>query len=251
MNNTTRLGNQDIVNIAKQRFEKQQRSKLPSIVVNLPSAGLIYPKTHPLASGQIEMRYMTAYDEDILTNLSYIREGIVFDKLLESLVVSDIDVNEIADVDRESLILNARISSYGSDYPVSVTNSETGQIVQRVVDLKKLQSKQFNLVPDDNGEFEYKVDNYATLKFTYAIFKEQTSTITQFLTTYIREVNGDRSSQAISDFIRYEFLAKDSKEFRKYLIDNAPGIDYDYEFEGENGGTFVAPFQFGSDFFWF
>ena len=103
--NTTRLGNPDIINIAKQRFEKRQQSKLPSIIVNLPSGGVIYPKTHPLSSGQIEMRYMTAYDEDILTNTSYIREGVVFDKLLESLVISDVDIADIASLDKDALII--------------------------------------------------------------------------------------------------------------------------------------------------
>jgi hypothetical protein len=247
--NTTRLGNTDIVNIAKQRFEKQQRSKLPSIIVNLPSSGVIYPEKHPLASGQVEMRYMTAYDEDILTNISYLREGVVFEKLLESLVITDVDINEIADVDREALILNARISSYGAEYPVSVTNTDTGENIKTVVDLKKLQIKPFNLLPDSNGEFEYKTSN-ATIKFTYAVSQEKSNTISEFLASYIREVNSNRSKEAIAEFIRYEFLAKDSKEFRKYLIDNAPGIDYNYEFEDGKGGVFTAQFQFGSDFFW-
>ena len=79
---TTRLGNNDLVNIARQQYENTQKIKIPSVIVKLASGGKIYPKTHPLHSGQIEMRYMTAYDEDILTNTSYITEGVVFDKLL-------------------------------------------------------------------------------------------------------------------------------------------------------------------------
>lgn len=249
--NTTRLGNNDIVNIAKQRFDKQQQSKLPSIIVNLPSGGVIYPKTHPLASGQIEMRYMTAYDEDILTNMTYIREGVVFDKLLESLVMSDINVSDIAELDRDALIINARIVSYGSDYPVRVTNNETKKEYEFVVDLKKLQAKPFNLIPDENGEFEYTSNSGDIIKFSYNLPNNDFNTVSEFLLNYIKEVNGVRTAEHIKNFIRYSFLAGEAKEFRKYVTLNAPGVNYEYEFEGEDGSTFKTQFQVGADLFWF
>ncbi|WP_286982484.1 hypothetical protein, partial [Haliea sp.] len=61
--------------------------KFPSEVIDLPSKGLLYPKDNPLSSGQVEMKYMTAKEEDILTNQAYITKGIVIDKLLESLIL--------------------------------------------------------------------------------------------------------------------------------------------------------------------
>ena len=246
--NTTRLGNPDIINIAKQRFEKRQQSKLPSIIVNLPSGGVIYPKTHPLSSGQIEMRYMTAYDEDILTNTSYIREGVVFDKLLESLVISDVDIADIASLDKDALIINARIVAYGADYPV-VVKHESKQL-ERTIDLRKLQPKQFNLIADDNGEFEYNTDSGHKIKFTYAI-DVYTKTIVDLLKNIITEVNGNRNADSIDQFLRYEFLAGDSRKFREYYSSNAPGLDLRYEFEGEDGSTFTTTFQLGADLFWF
>jgi len=250
MSNTTRLGNTDIVNIAKQRFDKQQRSKLPSIIVNLPSGGVIYPEKHPLASGRVEMRYMTAYDEDILTNISYMREGVVFDKLLESLILDNIDITSIPEFDKDALIINARIVSYGSKYPVSVTNPATGKALQTEVDLLKMQPKPFNLIPDANGEFNYETDT-VKLKFTYNHVASDDATVSSFLKKYICEVNGNRDSEFIDEFIRYEFLAIDSRKFREYVIKNAPGLNYEYEFQGEDGGTFTAPFQVGTDLFWF
>ena len=69
--------------------------KMPTEVVELPSKGLLYPKSSPLSSGTIEMKYMTAKEEDILTNQSYIQKGTVLDKLLQSLIVSNIDYNEL------------------------------------------------------------------------------------------------------------------------------------------------------------
>ena len=65
--------------------------KFPTEVIDLPSRGLLYPKDSPLASGKLEMKYMTAKEEDILTNQNYIQKGIVIDKLLQSLIVSKVN----------------------------------------------------------------------------------------------------------------------------------------------------------------
>lgn len=252
MSNTTRLGNADLVNIAKQRFEKQQRSKLPSVIVNIPSGGKIYPNTHPLSAGTVEMRYMTAYDEDILTNISYIREGVLFDKLLESLVVSDIPVEDIASSDRDALIIAARVAAYGAEYPVEVKDPKTNKTFKRIVDLRNLKHKQFTLTPDELGEFEYVIPELnTTLNFTYNINLQDFQRVSDMLAVYITAVNGDRSKTRIEEFIRYEFLAGPAKKFRIFLLENAPGIDYTYEFEGETGGTFEATFPLGTDLFWF
>jgi hypothetical protein len=248
---TTRLGNQDLVNIAKQRFDKQQRSKLPSIIVDLPSGGVIYPKSHPLASGKVEMRYMTAYDEDILTNASYIREGVIFDKLIESLVVDDINVNDIASSDKDALIINARISSYGHEYPVIVTDPKTNKQINTEIDLRRIQPRPFNLFADENGEFEYRVNTDYVLKFTYSFNLSDFEKVSEMLSTYITQVNDSRNQQDIDDFIRYNFLAGPAKKFRQYISENAPGLNYQYEFEGEDGGTFTSGFPIGTDLFWF
>ena len=247
---TTRLDNDSIISLAKQRYETQQRSKLPSVIVPLASEGKIYPESHPLHSGQVEMRYMTAYDEDILTNASYIREGIMFDKLLESIIVSDINVDDIAPLDRDSLIIYARVVSYGADYPVNVTDPKTKNTLERIIDLRNIQNKPFTLQPDINGEFNYETNDGAKLKFSYR-YKTNVNTISELLARIIQEVNGSRKLEDIEHFIRYDFLAGDAKKFRKHVIDNAPGLDLRYEFEGEDGGTFIAGFPIGSDLFWF
>jgi hypothetical protein len=242
---------ENIINIAKQRYETQQRNKLPSVIVNLSSGGEIYPKTHPLHSGKIEMRYMTAYDEDILTNSSYIRDGVVFEKLLESIIVTDIDVQDIASVDRDGLIIYARILSYGPEYPVLITDPTTNNQTKQVVDLTKLQPKPFNLIADEQGEFSYKTNSGIEIKFTYLRKFTDVSGVTDLLKRIITQVNDTRSQSDIEQFLRYEFLAIESRAFREYVLKNAPGIDYTYEFEGENGGTFNAGFQPAADLFWF
>ena len=249
---TTRLDDREnIINIAKQRYETQQRSKLPTIIVDLASGGEIYPKSHPLNAGKIEMRYMTAYDEDILTNASYIREGVLFDKLLEAIIVTDIDIQDIASVDRDGLIIYARILSYGAEYPVAVTEPKTNKQLNQTIDLSKIQPKPFKLIADDNGEFSYETKSGHEIKFTYLAKFANIKTVTEFLKATIMQVNGSRSHADIEQFIRYDFLAAESREFREYVAKNAPGMNFEYEFQGEAGGTFTAGFSLGSDLFWF
>jgi hypothetical protein len=247
---TTKIDS-NIIDIAKQRYESKQRGKLPTIIAPLASGGKIYPESHLLHSGKIEMRYMTAYDEDILTNATYMREGVLFDKLLESIIVSDINVKDISTYDKNGLIVNARVLSYGSEYPVMVTDPNTNKQVERIIDLTKIRFRPFNVDADVNGEINYKVGD-RTLKFSYNNNLDiAETTVTEMLEQIITQIDETRSKTDIANFIRYEFMAKDSKAFRMFYIQNMPGLDLTYEFEGENGGTFEAGFQFGPDLFWF
>ena len=239
--------NQDIIALAKQQYEQTKRNTIPTEVISLPSAGKIYPESHPLRSGQLEMRYMTAYDEDILTNLSYIREGIVLDKLIESLIITPgIDADTIAQADKDALIIQARILSYGPEYPVQVTDPETGKTYERTADLTKLTFLQF----------DYQVNDKFTLKFSFLTNRESKKitderTISGALQGLIKQINTSRSTTDIENFIRYEFLARDAKRFREFVQANTPGVNLELEFEGEQGGTFKSKFQIGSNFFWF
>lgn len=247
---TDRYSNENLINLATQNYDKTKKSTLPTEVVTLASGGKVYPKTNPLSSGKVEMRYMTAYDEDILTNASYIKEGIVLDKLLEALIISDIDINNIASVDKDGLLIHARIVSYGKMYPVIVVDPKTGNSLEREVDLSKISAIDFQLESDDNGEFDYKINDDLTLKFQYAASSGE-QTVSEALQKAITQVNKSRSAEEIKHFIQYEFLAADAKKFRSYIADNAPAMNYEYEFEGEEGGTFKARFQPGTDLFWF
>ena len=251
---TDRVSNQQIVELAKQQYEAQKRSKLPTVIVNLPSQGKIYPDSNPLSSGQIEMRYMTAYDEDILTNASYIENGVVFDKLLESIITSPISIADIKTPDKDALIINARILAYGVEYPVRVIDPKTKNELNRTIILSDLKNKVFDIQSNENGEFSYTFTSNGTpteLKFVYLNNDASKLKISEFLSNSITEVNGNRVKADIDHFIRYEFLSKDAKAFRNYISTNTPGLDFIYEFEGEDGGTFKSTFPIGPDLFWF
>ena len=249
---TDRYENKNLINLAKDKYEQKQRSTIPSEIITLTSEGKIYSDSSILSSGKIEMRYMTAYDEDILTNASYVKEGIVLDKLLESLIVTDVDLDDIAQVDKDGLILNARILSYGADYPVQVTDPNTNKKINKTIDLSKLKTKTIDIESDDNGEFEYSFNNI-TLKWKFPTNDQNVKDdmpISKFLSLVITQVNDSRNQIDIDNFIKYNFLIQDSKKFQKYVIDNTPTTLLEYEFEGEDGGTFKAGFPIGPDFFW-
>ena len=73
----------------------EQKHQFPTEEVTLPSKGLLYPEGSPLKKGVIEMKYMTAREEDILTNQNLIQNGTVIDKLLQSLIVTPINYDEL------------------------------------------------------------------------------------------------------------------------------------------------------------
>jgi len=247
---TDRISTSVAADQARKHYETEQQNKLPSMIVPLASGGKIYPKDHPLREGKIEMRYMTAYDEDILTNVSYVREGVMIDRLIESISLTKFDIDDMSIYDKDSLLIYARILSYGSEYPVKIKDPKTGNELERVVNLEKIPAKPFNLIADENGEFEYKTDTN-TIKFKYNVLDVSDLTPSEFCKTIITQVDASRSPETIEHFIRYKFMARDSKKFRAYFASNAPGLDFQVEFEGENGGTFTAGFSIGVDFFWF
>ena len=79
--------------------------KFPTEVIDLPSKGIVYSKENPLSSGKVEMKYMTAKEEDILTNQSYIQKGTVLDKLLQSLIVDKkINLDDLVVGDKNAVI---------------------------------------------------------------------------------------------------------------------------------------------------
>ena len=90
--------------------------KFPTETIKLPSKGLLYPKDHPLASGEIEMKYMTAKEEDILTNQNFINNGTVLDKLLQSLIITKVNFNDLFLGDKNAILIASRVLGYGKDY---------------------------------------------------------------------------------------------------------------------------------------
>jgi hypothetical protein len=134
----------------------ENKFDFPTEVVDLPSKGLLYPEGHPLRKGNIEIKYMTAREEDILASQSLIKKGVVLDKLFESVVVEPgVDINDIFIGDKNAILLATRVMGYGANYEVEVTDPSTLEPQKVSIDLSKVKTKDFNesLL---NGENLYK-----------------------------------------------------------------------------------------------
>jgi hypothetical protein len=144
-------------------------NKIPTEIIELPSKGLLYSKDNPLSSGKIEMKYMTAKEEDILTNQNYIQKGTVLDELMKSLIVSKINYGDLIVGDKNAVMVAARILGYGKDY----TFSYLGE--QYTVDLTTLENKPFDLdgINSETGEFSFTLP-FSKTDITFKIIDHST-----------------------------------------------------------------------------
>jgi hypothetical protein len=249
-------------------MSQEPKFKIPTEFIELPSKGLIYPEDNPLSSGVVEMKYMGAREEDILTNQNYIRQGIVLDKLIESLLISKVNIDDIIVGDKNALLIASRILGYGKDYTFKSFNSD-GEYVDKTIDLTTLKDKELDekdLVEERKNEFNYKLpisENLVTFKLlTHGdekkIDKEleglkklfpqapspELSTRLKYLIT---SVNGERETGTIREFVDKGLLARDAKELRREIKRVSPDVELIYREEGEVEGT---PIPINLNFFW-
>ena len=123
-----------------------------SEVIELPSLGKVYPKGSPISNGKIEIKYMTAREEDILSNIAYIQQGIVLDKLFESLIVSKINYDDLLIGDKNAVMIAARVLGYGPDYKFQY-NGEENTINLAELENVKVDEKSWNRENNFNFTF--------------------------------------------------------------------------------------------------
>tara|TARA_Y100000592_G_scaffold17200_1_gene25748 strand:- start:3384 stop:4109 length:726 start_codon:yes stop_codon:yes gene_type:complete len=218
----------------------ESKLKLPTEIVELPSKGLIYPKDHPLRSGKVEMKYMTAREEDILTNQNYIEKGIVLDKLLESLTMNKFDIQDAHTGDKNAIFVAARVLGYGSDYKFIYDGKEIE------IDLSKIDNKPFDVELTDEGYSTFEMPTNGTkVEFKYLTEKEIAAVdkevkgisklskgaapeITTKLKHQIVSVNGDTNKNEIRNYVDNFLLARDSRAFRNHVLSTNPDVDLTY-----------------------
>jgi hypothetical protein len=235
--------------------------KLPTETIELPSKGLLYPSDSPLSSGTIEMKYMTAKEEDILTNQSYIQNGTVLDKLLQSLIVTKISYDDLLIGDKNAIMIAARILGYGKDYKftyrgeeetVDLTQIENAPLHEEV---QKAKSNEFAITLPNSGNVvtfkllthgdEKKIEQET--KGLAKINKNSSTTITTRLKHQILSVNGETEKPKIREFVDNYLLAQDSRALRERIKELSP--DVDLTFFPENGSERVG-IPVGISFFW-
>jgi hypothetical protein len=242
----------------------------PTEVISLPSQGLCYLESNPLSSGQIEIKYMTAREEEILTSQNLIKKGIVLDKLFESIIVdSKINVDDILLGDKNAIMLATRILGYGPEYNIQLTN-DMDEKEDIVVDLSKVQVKEVDTtLLNRENKYKFTTSNGNQLEFrllTHGDEKKIDADIKSLqrlnkgalgaeLTTRYRymiiSVNGKTDTGAITNFINNQFLTRDTKAFREYIKKIQPDIKMEFEYEDPKTGEMeVRSIPMGVGFFW-
>lgn len=233
----------------------EDKRQFPTEIINLPSKGAVYSKDSPLSKGEIEIKYMTAKEEDILTSQNLIRKGLVIDKLLESLVVDpSINLDEILIGDKNALMVASRVLGYGKDYEFEFNCPSCGEINKDNIDLTSLKDKEIDHSGFKNGVNEFGFDLPASKrKITYKILTQkdeievtaelkalkkvssgqQEYEVTTRLKKAILSVDGNDDTAHVNSFVENEFLSRDSLAFRNHLSETTPDVDMSYLFTCE------------------
>ena len=243
----------------------ENQSMFPTEEVTLPSKGLIYPPENPLSKGTLEMKYMTAKEEDILTNDSYIKNGTVIDKLLQSLIITPINYNDLVVGDKNAIMIAARVLGYGKDYSFTLDGEE------QTVDLTEVNDKELqeeNLLEKGKNEFSFmlpttqknitfkilthgdekKVD--AEVKGLKKIDKKSSAEYSTRLKHMILSVDGDYERKTVRQFVDNQLLARDSRALREYIKEIQPDVDLTFDLENAAGDVKGVRIPIGVTIFW-
>mgnify|MGYP001441629456 FL=1 len=249
----------------------------PTEFVELPSRGKFYSTDHPLHGKEvIEMRYMTAKDEDILTSPALLKNGVAIDRLIENLIVDkNITANSLLIGDKNAVTLAARISGYGEQYEVNVTCPACNATIDHTYDLSEIPHNH-GIQPDDdtenvsltpegtfiatlpktqftaefrllNGADESSLERTAT-KLRKLNLPESSST--SLLKQLVVSINGVNVASEVAMFID-NMPAQDARFLRACVQLVTPNVEMTQNFECTScGASTEMAVPFTSEFFW-
>jgi hypothetical protein len=245
----------------------------PSETIELPSRGWFYPEGHPLASGRLDVYYMTAKHEDILTSRNLIQKGVVIQKLLDALIATpNVKYGDLLIGDKNALMIAARVLGYGKDYEVDISCPSCNTKQQDAIDLTKLEERPITFEESKKGfnEFTYTLPimkKVITFKLMTERDEELVSTqiealrrnagklepsqeMTTRMWSSILSVDGDTDRINIRSTVN-KMPARDAHSFREYAKSVTPDVDFTYNFSCAQCGheeRMEVPFSVG--FFW-
>ena len=249
---------------------------VPTEFVELPSKGQFYAEDHPLHNKEtVEIRFMTAKEEDLLTSKTLLKKGIAIDRMLESLIVDKrIKINDLLLGDKNALIIASRISGYGADYESRITCPVCGESSKWSFDLNSCTTPSNTGIPEGSdisdtgkgtyiiplpastaqvevgmltGQDERKMATIAEKKKKHKLPETQ---LTDQFRMFIRSVNGNSEQATINKFIN-SMPAKDSRYLRKVYNELAPNVDMTQDFECDFcAAETEVSVPFTAEFFW-
>ena len=137
--------------------------------VELPSGGQFYPKNHPLHNKDVvEIRYMTARDEDVLTSPTLLRKGLALDKFIQGIIIDqNIKVDDLLIADKSAIMIGARTTGYGPEYVIKVRCPECNTEGEHSIDLSDY-SRWF-IAADEDGDNPFKKTKQGFFKATLPV----------------------------------------------------------------------------------
>jgi hypothetical protein len=250
----------------------------PTEFVELPSRGQFYSADHPLHNQEtVELRYMTAKDEDILTSQALLKNGLAIDRLVSNLIVDkNINPDDLLIGDKNALLLAARVSGYGADYKVQVSCPSCGTAQAHTFDLTEFENNE-GIQPDENSESGVAATDNGTFTAVlprtgytaeFRLFTAQDeknamqttakkakhkladSASTDLLKVLLVSVNGVTDKTEVSNFID-NMPAQDARHIRACVQVVTPNVDMKQSCECSSCGA-VADVEvpFTAEFFW-
>ena len=249
---------------------ENKKYDFPTEVITLPSEGKCYPEDHPLSSGELEIKYMTAKEEEILASQNLISKGVVLDKLFESIIADKkINIDDIIIGDKNAIVLATRILGYGPEYKIQVPSIEGQTEIQ--IDLSKVQTKDVDLdklnreniyewvTPVGKNVIKWKMLTHGDEKMidtdVRAMNRLNKDGASAELTTryryMIKSVDCKEDTKSIVDFVNNKFLARDTRAFRTHIKELQPDMKMEFEYDNPNTGEKeMTPIPMGVGFFW-
>jgi len=247
-------------------------NKFPSEIIELPSQGYFYPSDNTLSSGKIEIKYMTAKEEDILMSDNLLQKGTAIDTLLKSLILTPIKYDDLLIGDKNAILLASRILAYGKDYQATVTCQHCREKSDTTIDLTTFDTKEIDLslfkkglrtfslqLPVSKKTVEVKFTTHEDERAIEADVKamkkiEAQTGVSAEMTTRFRHiivsVDGDSKKETINNFVN-GMLAQDSLHIRSFIKKNMPDVDMTYPFECPAcSKVSVTQLPFNANFFW-
>jgi hypothetical protein len=217
---------------------------------------------------------MTAKEEDILTSQNLIKQGVVLDKLFESLIVTPVNYGDIYSGDKNAIMVAARLLGYGNDYTVEIDDPFSPGTKQKVtIDLSQIEHKEvdYSLFENRKNEFDFELPNskrVVTFRLMTHALEKQIETeikasnkaiiktgIDRELTTRLKHiiiaVDGESGRSNINNFVDNELFAVDSRALRSYMKQISPDLDMSFTFISDATGE-VKELDIPMDvsFFW-
>ena len=226
--------------------------KYPTETIPLPTKGWFYPESNVLSTGEIEIKQMTAKEEDLLANQELIKKGKVLDKLLESVIVNKaIKLEEVLVPDKNAIFIAMRRLAYGDEYQASVTCPQCESQNKVKINLSELAYKPFNFDNHQKGEnsFIFKLP-HSGVTITYKLMsgideqainselaqikkisKENTGELTTRLKYLLTSVDGNSDRVHIRKFVEESLSARDSLAIRRHIKEYNPDVDMAFDFK--------------------